>query len=384
MNEDFEQVLIDNDVPTTEAEITDKFRTVLADSGSTIANNSNYSPFWRLISAIATKPFLWLVQLLIKNVMPQFFLKTVGESFIELWGDSYNCPRKQSQFLKGRVVFTRTDTAGAFTVPAGTVVYTDLINNTIYRVFTDIDAVFKGGEVGLIVSVTSESAATAYNLEAGYFSKCDLDGVSVTNPDDWIDQVGADVEEIEAYRARIRNAFNTLSHYHTDGVYKFLISSWVGVQADKIWFQHDAPRGPGTANAYLLFDLNAPAQSYLETINRQISTEGHHGHGDDVIAYNMPEIAHDLITTLYFSDALLDEEKEIKKAAVYNAIYAAFRGNAAYEMTKTAPFSRFSFTNLAGELYDLVDGIEDIEFSLNSIVSELSIPVLSSLSVVEG
>jgi hypothetical protein len=156
------------------------------------------------------------------------------------------------------------------------------------------------------------------------------------------------------------------------------------VQADKIWFQHDAPRGPGTANAYLLFDLNAPAQSYLETINRQISTEGHHGHGDDVIAYNMPETAHDLITTLYFSDALLDEEKEIKKTAVYNAIYAAFRGNAAYEMTKTAPFSRFSFTNLAGELYDLVDGIEDIEFSLNSIVSELSIPVLSSLSVVEG
>jgi uncharacterized phage protein gp47/JayE len=381
---DFEDVLKDNGVPTTEAEITAEFRTVLAESGSTIANDSNYSPFWRLISAIATKPFLWLVQLLIKNVMPQFFLKTVGESFIELWGDSYNCPRKQSQFLKGRVVFTRTDTAGAFTVPAGTIVYTDLINNTVYKVITDVEAVFQDGEAGLIVSVTSEKAATAYNLEAGYFSKCDVDGVSVTNPDDWIDQVGADIEEIEAYRARIRNAFNTLSHYHTDGVYKFLISSWVGVQSDKIWFQHDAPRGPATANAYILFDLNAPAQSYLETINRQISTEGYHGHGDDVVAYNMPETEHDLITTLYFSDTLLSEEKAAKKTEVYNAIYAAFRGNAAYDVTKTAPFSRFSFTTLAGEIYDLVDGIEDIEFNLNSIVSEMSIPVLSSLSVVEG
>jgi uncharacterized phage protein gp47/JayE len=381
---DFEKVLKDNGVPTTEAEITVKFREMLDESGLTIKNNSDYSPFWRFINGAATKPVLWLVQLLIKTVMPQFFLKTVGESFIELWGDSYNCPRKQSQFLKGRVVFTRTDTTGAFTVPAGTVVYTDLINNTIYRVFTDIDAVFKDGEVGLIVSVTSESAATAYNLEAGYFSKCDLDGVSVTNPNDWIDQVGADVEEIEAYRARIRNAFNTLSHYHTDGVYKFLISSWVGVQADKIWFQHDAPRGPGTANAYLLFDLNAPAQSYLETINRQISTEGYHGHGDDVVAYNMPETEHDLITTLYFSDTLLSEEKAAKKIEVYNVIYAAFRGNAAYDVTKTAPFSRFSFTTLAGEIYDLVDGIEDIEFNLSGIVSEMSIPVLSSLSVVEG
>lgn len=381
---DFEDVLKDNGVPTTEVEITAKFRTVLAESGSTIANDSNYSPFWRLISAIATKPFLWIVQLLIKNVMPQFFLKTVGEGFIELWGDSYNCPRKQSQFLKGRVVFTRANTAGAFTVPAGTVVYTDLINNTVYKVITDIDAIFQDGEAGLIVSVTSEKAATAYNLEAGYFSKCDLDDVSVTNPNDWIDQVGADIEEIEAYRARIRNAFNTLSHYHTDGVYKYLISSWVGVQSDKIWFQHDVPRGPGTANAYILFDLNAPAQSYLETINRQISTEGYHGHGDDVVAYNMPETEHDLTVTLYFSDTLLSEEKEAKKTQVYNAIYSAFRGNAAYEITKTAPFSRFSFTNLAGELYDLFDGIDDIEFNLNSIVSDMSIPVLYSLNIEEG
>lgn len=381
---DFERILIDNDVPTTEEAITEKFRSVLADSGSTIANDSNYSPFWRLISAIATKPVLWLVQLLITNIMPQFFLKTVGESFIELWGDSYNCPRKQSQFLKGRVVFTRVNTSGAFTIPAGTVVYTDLINNTVYRVTTDLDATFNDGETGLIVSVTSEKAATAYNLEAGYFSNCDLDGVSVTNPNDWIDQVGADVEEIEAYRARIRNAFNTLSHYHTDGVYKYLISSWVGVQSDKIWFEHDAPRGPGTANAFILFDLNAPAESYLETINRQISTEGHHGHGDDVVAYNMPETEHDLVTTLYFSDTLLDEEKDAKKTIVYNAVYSAFRGNAAYDVTKTEPFSRFSFTNLAGELFDLVDGLEDIEFSLGSIVSEMSIPTLNSLDIVEG
>ncbi|MEO9655901.1 baseplate J/gp47 family protein [Marinomonas sp.] len=381
---DFEQVLIENGVPTTEEAVTEEFRTVLADSGSTIANDSSYSPFWRLISAIATKPVMWLVQLLITNIMPQFFLKTVGESFIELWGDSYNCPRKQSQFLKGRVIFTRENTSGAFTVPAGTVVYTDLINNTVYRVTTDLDATFNDGEAGLIISVTSESAATAYNLEAGYFSNCDLDGVSVTNPNDWIDQVGADIEEIEAYRARIRNAFNTLSHYHTDGVYKYLISSWVGVQSDKIWFEHDAPRGPGTANAYILFDLNAPAESYLETINRQISTEGYHGHGDDVVAYNMPETEHDLITTLYFSDTLLDEEKEAKKVIVYNAIYSAFRGNAAYEVIKTEPFSRFSFTNLAGELFDLVDGLEDIEFSLGSIVSEMSIPTLNSLEIVEG
>ncbi len=381
---DFEKVLSDSGVPTTEAEVTAEFRTLLVDSGSTITNNSEYSPFWRLISAIATKPVVWLVQLLIKHIMPQFFLKTVGEPFIELWGDSYNCPRKQAQFLKGRVVFTRENTEGTLNVPAGTMVYSDLINNVVYRVFTDVDADFQDGETGLIVSVTSETASVAYNLESGYFSNCDIDGLTVSNPNDWIDQPGADLEHIEAYRARIRNAFNTLSHYHTDGVYKYLISSWVGVKESNIWFEHNAPRGPGTANAYILFELDTPSQSYIETINRQISTEGYHGHGDDVVAYTLPETSHDLIATLYFSGALLDEEKEEKKAVVYHAIYAAFRGNASYEMTKTEPYSRFSFTHLAGELFDLVDGLEDIEFSLGSIVSGLSIPRLNSLTVVEG
>lgn len=381
---DFEDVLIESGVPTTEDEITEEFTAALTDSGSTISNNSVYSPFWRVISTIATQPVQWLVEALVNNVMPQFFLSTVDEDYIDLWGDRYNCTRKEAQYLEGRVVFTRTETEGEFTIPAGTTVYTDLINNTVYKLFTDEETIIADGESGAVVNVTSENAATAYNLEAGYFCYCDLEGVSVENPDDWIDQVGADLEDVEDYRLRIRNSFNTLSHYHTDGVYKYLISSWAGVSTDQIWLEHDAPRGPGTANAYILFDLNAPSESYLETINRQLSDEGYHGHGDDIVAYAMPETSHDVTVTLYFSDTLLDVEKETIKNGVYNAIYAAFRGNSAYDMTLTQPYSRFSFSNLAGELFDLFDGLEDVEFDQNSIVSELTIPTLNSITIEEG
>lgn len=381
---DFEQVLIDAGVPTTEDEITTEFTTAVEDSGSTISNSSVYSPFWRIISAIATQPVKWLVDALVSNVMPQFFLSTVSETFIELWGDRYNCTRKEAQYLEGRVVFSRTETEGDFTIPAGTAVYTGLLNNTVYQVFTNEDVTIGDGESGVIVSVTSEYAATAYNLEKGYFSHCDLDGVTVENPEDWIDQIGTDLEDVESYRLRIRNSFNTLSHYHTDGVYKYLISSWAGVKTNQIWLEHDAPRGPGTANAYILFDLNAPAESYLETINRQLSDEGYHGHGDDIVAYSMPETTHDVIVTLYFFDTLLDVEKDTIKTGVYNAIYAAFRGNSAYDMTLTEPYSRFSFSNLAGELFELFDGLEDMEFDLNSIVSELSVPTLNSITIKEG
>lgn len=381
---DFEDVLKDNGVPTTEAEITEKFRESLTESGSKISNDSNYSPFWRLISAIATKPFLWLVQLLIKNVMPQFFLKTVGENFINLWGDSYGVERKQAETLLGRVLFTREETSEELVIPAGTKITTDPINNTVYELITLSDVALKSGDDGAIVAVQAAKAGAAYNLETGYYRHCDIDGLTVTNPADWIDSVGADYEDIEDYRLRIRNAFNTLSHYHTDGVYRFLISRFAGVSTDMIWFRHEAPRGPGTANAYVLFELDAPTNSYIATINRMISSEGYHGHGDDLQVFTMPETTHSISATVYLPSDLLSTEKQAILTGVEQAIQAAFRSNSAYVMTQTLPFSRFSFTRMASEIYRLFPEIESITFDQSDIISEMSIPRLSALVVSEG
>lgn len=381
---DFEKVLKDNGVPTTEAEITERFRESLVESGSKISNDSNYSPFWRLISAIATKPVLGLEQLMIKNIMPQFFLKTVGESFINLWGDSYGVERKKAETLLGRVLFTRVDTSAEFVIPAGTVVRTDAINNNVYELVTRNDVVLKAGDDGAIVAVQAAKAGAAYNLETGYYRHCDIDGLTVTNPVDWIDSVGADYEDIEDYRLRIRNAFNTLSNYHTDGVYRFLISKFAGVSTDMIWFKHEAPRGPGTANAYVLFELDAPANSYIATINRMISGEGYHGQGDDLQVFTMPETMHSITANVYLPSDLLGTEKQAILTGVEQAIQAAFRSNSAYVMTQTLPFSRFSFTRMASEIYRLFPEIESITFDQSDIISEMSIPRLASLTVSEG
>lgn len=381
---DFEQVLIDAGIPTTEDEITAEFTTAVTDSGSTISNSSAYSPFWRIIAAIATKPVLWLVQSLINNVMPQFFLSTVSETLIEEWGDNYNCSRKQAQTLNGHLLFTRTDVSSDLTIPAGTKIYTDSVNNNVYQLFTDEEAVMAEGEDAILLSATAEASGTAYNLEAGYYRNCDLEDVSVVNPENWIDVIGADLEEVESYRTRIRNAFNRVSYFHTDGVYRSLISEWAGVQEDRIWFEHSAPRGPGTANAYVLFELDAPSESYLATINRQLSTEGYHGHGDDIVAYAMPEVPYDLIATVYLPDALLDVEKSVIMTGIEDSIYAAFRGNSAFAMTQTLPYSRFSFTRLAAEIYGSFPDLISIEFNLDDISSTLSIPALNTLEIIEG
>lgn len=382
---EFEKVLKDSGVPATEAAIEAEFKKVVTDSGSRISNDSAYSPFWRIVRQLVVKPTLWLIQeLLIKRVMPQFFLKTVGEGWIELWGDSYGVKRKGAQVLQGRVLFSRSDVSAELEIPVGTGVYTDEINGSVYELVTIEKVMMAAGESAQLVAVKAVAAGSPYNLESGYYRYCDIDGLNVVNPPDWIDVVGVDAEDIEAYRLRIRNAFNTLSHFHTDGVYRALISEFGGVNADSIWFEHEAPRGPGTANAYVLFDLDAPSASYLETINRRIRQDGHHGHGDDLRVFAMPETFQNLTATVYLPATLMEVERDEVLKGVRLAIEAAFRSNSAFVMTRVSPWSRFSFTRLASEIYSNFPDIVSIGFDQDDIVSEMSVPRLSSLIVTEG
>lgn len=386
---EFESLLKDEGVPITEAEISDIFKQTVTDSGSKISNDSAYSPFWRLISAIAVQPVTWLVNALVQNVMPQFFLKTVGEGFIDLWGNNYGVERKQAQKLEGRILFTRADAQGDVDIPLGTVIQTELLNDMVYGLETTSSAVLEADQTSISVAVQALAEGKDYNLETGHYVKCDIEGITVTNPDSWIDVVGDDYEDIEDYRLRIRNAFNSLSHYHTDGVYRYLIAQFAGVSTDMIWFEHEVTRGgdtviPGAADAYVLFELDAPADSYIEIINRMINDEGYHGHGDDLQVFKLPELYVDLRVTVYLPTALLDSERTIILTGVEQAIEAAFRSNSAYVMTQTQPYSRFSFTRLASEVYQNFPEIESIEFDQGDIVTELEVPRLNSLNVQEG
>lgn len=386
---DFENLLKDEGVPITETEISDVFKQTVTDSGSKISNDSAYSPFWRLISAIAVQPVTWLVNALVQNVMPQFFLKTVGEGFIDLWGNNYGVERKQAQKLEGRILFTRADAQGDVDIPLGTVIQTELLNDMVYGLETTSATVLEADQTSISVAVQALAEGKDYNLETGHYVKCDIEGITVTNPDSWIDVVGDDYEDIEDYRLRIRNAFNSLSHYHTDGVYRYLIAQFAGVSTDMIWFEHEVTRGgdtviPGAADAYVLFELDAPADSYIEIINRMINDEGYHGHGDDLQVFKLPELYVDLSVTVYLPTALLDSERTVILTGVEQAIEAAFRSNSAYVMTQTQPYSRFSFTRLASEVYQNFPEIESIEFDQGDIVTELEVPRLNSLNVQEG
>lgn len=124
-----------------------------------------------------------------------------------------------------------------------------------------------------------------------------------------------------------------------------MIAGVAGLSVDRIFFKHDAPRGAGTANAYLLLDSGQASQPFLTAVNDFITTQGHHGHGDDLQCMAMPETQHDLTATVYVVNLtnLTSDEQATLKTGVINLIRCAFRENTDYDVVKTALQSFFLF-----------------------------------------
>lgn len=381
---DFGQILRDANIPTDEAALKAQWKLDVANAGSSINNDNKYSPFWRVVSALITQPALWLIRFLIDVGLPSAFVKTASGAFLDLLADAVNLVRKAAFKTLGEITFTRGNVGQAVTIPVGTIIQTALLNGKVYQLKTTEARSFLPGLSTLRVPVEAAEAGAAFNLAAGYFAILPVpiaNITSVTNEADWLTQPGADEESDDDLRARIRNQFGTASDFHTDSVYRALIANFPGVAVDAIWFEHDAPRGPGTANAFVLFDFAAPVTQYLTDINQFITDEGNHGHGDDLQVYQMPEQEVTLSVDVWHAPFLEASEIALLQANIATFINAAFRENQSYSPTFTKPFSRFSFSKLGQELHREFANISSLDFSLDDIVSELWVPRLTDLSI---
>ncbi|MGZ5000875.1 MAG: baseplate J/gp47 family protein [Methylomonas sp.] len=381
---DYTKILSDSGIPTTQTELETAWSTEVTAQGSTISNDNAYSPFWRVITALITKPVLWLIKFMAETVLPNSFVKSATGIWLELLAWAVNVERKLASLAKGKITFTRADVNVAYTIPAGTVIQTASINGFVYELSTDSATAFLPGQATVAVNCTAAAAGDAYNLATGYYSilKAPIAGItSVTNADGWLTLPGTNDESDDDLRDRVRNQFGTASDFHTDSVYRALISQFPGVAIDAIWFEHNAPRGPGTANAYVLFDFNAPAVQYLADINAYITDQGHHGHGDDLQVYAMPETTHALIVSIWHEPFLTAAQITQLQTGADVFIRSAFRENKAYSPTLTYPHSRFSFSKLGQELHKQFPDIHSVDFNLADIVSALAVPTLSSLTI---
>lgn len=381
---DFLQIIKDAGIPVTADDLKNVFRGFLADSGSRINNDDKMSPFWRFVSVAITEPVLWFINLIALTIMPNAYVKYATGEFLDLLADAVNVERKPATKLTGFITFTRADTNLDIIISVGTMIQTASIFGVIYRLIVTQQTVFSGVELTVLAPVEAYIEGAGFNLSDNYYSVLTnaIPGITaVTNAAGYITTPGTDIESDDELRARVRNQFNTASDYHTDAVYKSMISAFPGVDIDLIWFVHDAPRGPGTANAYILFDFAAAISEYLAAINTYITDDGNHGHGDDLIVYQLPETSVTLAATIYILSFLTGPETDALQADIETFINAAFRENQAFTPTLTLPFSRFSLSKLGKELHEQFPDIQSIDFVQDDIVTELWIPRLTSLTI---
>ncbi|EPO5656611.1 baseplate J/gp47 family protein [Klebsiella oxytoca] len=385
---DYEAILAEQGMPVTEEQVRNEFNEIVKDAGL-ITNTSRMSPFWRLITAIITRPVIWLKNALVETVMRNAWLATAGGVFLDLFAWAVNLERKDASAAEGVIRFAKSDTQREVTVPAGTIIQTERINGKIHQVITTGDRTIAAGVASALLPVVAVEEGAGANLAPGYYRilPVAVDGIaSAQNEEGWLTVPGADIEADDDLRDRTRNQFNLVGQYHIDAVYRGMIAGIAGLTTDRIYFEHDAPRGPGTANVYLLLDAGVASTPFIQTVTNYVMTQGNHGHGDDVLCIAMPETRHDIRATvyLYASSLLNDDEQAELLRNVTNMIRCAFRENSDYQVEKTWPYNRFSMSRLGEEIHQSFADVESVVFSTGDILSDLNVPRLGSLVVVYG
>ncbi|AMQ43656.1 hypothetical protein AMS64_22130 [Aeromonas veronii] len=386
-NVDFMALLAETGIPTTEQAMEAELKKEVEAAGSLITNDSDVSPFWRLVRGVVITPALWLVRtLLAGHVLPNTFAATAEDTYLDLKAWDVDLTRKGDQKTRGVINFVKVNPSEATAIPADIWISTERINGTIYRMKPVQAMVSPAGEAVARVVCEAEFAGAAWNLAPGYYNLLSepVTGILSARNDDkeWITTPGADAESNDALGLRIKNQFSAVGRYHIDAVYRSMLASVAGIRADHIFFEHYAPRGPGTANAYILLEVGTTPASLISKLNDYVTNQGNHGHGDDLQVMAMPETEHSLHLELWPVDNLSEPQRAALVAGVRLLVNAAFRLSADYPtVTRTWPQSRFSLSQLGRELHQAFPEIRSLHFTELDILSGLAIPRLSGLEV---
>lgn len=385
--QEFQQVLENAGVPVTEEAVLTDFNAEVKAQGSYINNDSQFSPFWRLIEAMIVKPYFWLMSFLVTTVFPQSFVRTATGHYLDLWLWSVNLERKEANKAQGIVVFEREESAPEITLPKGFTISTERINGTVYRLLLREETTLQANTALTTVDCIAENVGSSYNLGSGYYQipQTPVPGlIRVYNPDDWLTVPGADKESDVEARERYRSQYTSVSGWFIDDKYKLVMAEFGGVKTDQIYIEHGAPRGPGSANAYILLDSGIPSEPFLDAINKAVVEDGYRGLGDDMVAMALPEKLMDLSFEILPVANLKDSDKAILMNDVEQYIRCVFRENQAYESaTLVWPQSYFSFSTLNQELRNTFAWLESVYTESRDFKTGLEIPRISSLSLTE-
>ena len=383
---DFEKVLAAQGVPVTANAVTALIESDVVAANSIISNNSAMSPFWKLFAACVVTPVLWLIKtLLAKHVLPAMFTATATELYLDLKAWDVGLERKPAVKTQGNVSFTKADINAEVVVKAGTKVLSDNSLGAIYTLLVLVDMQIPIGTKAATILCEAISAGAGHNLASGYYHVLPTpnDGIaSVSNVGDWISRSGANKESDDALALRIRDQFSSVGNYHIDAVYRGAIATFAGMRSDLLYFEHNAPRGPGTANCHVMMDVGETPQSMIDGINNYINAQGYHGHGDDLLVKAMVSSPIDLTVDIWHQHNLSEQDINDLLIAIESRIRAAFRYSDNHKfITRTQPQSEFIFSLLSSELHAQLPQLKSIRWGNDDIISGLDLPRLNSLVI---
>lgn len=168
--------------------------------------------------------------------------------------------------LKGYLTFVKSAPQQAVTIAAGTIVETLPIDGKILAVKTSQTTILAAGVASGLIECEATEPGQGHNLPSGYFNRLitPIEGIAqVSNAPDWIVRPGQAEETDEALALRIRNRYGAAGHYHIDAVYRDVVAQAAGIRVDYMVFEHDAPRGPGTANCYIFMPVGEVPSAVL-------------------------------------------------------------------------------------------------------------------------
>jgi uncharacterized phage protein gp47/JayE len=381
---DFETLLANAGAPTTDAKINAMLEAEVKAANSIISNNSAMSPFWKLYAAVVVTPALWLIKnLLTTHVLPAMFVATATKTYLELKAWEVDVTRKLANNTKGLVTFTKIATGADISINAGTLISTDNTLGKIYQLEVIADTVIPSAALSADVLCIAVEAGSAFNLAAGYYYIIDdIPGIaSAVNNENWITDIGADDETDDELALRVRDKKAAAGNYHIDAVYRASIAEFAGIRSDQLFFEHNAPRGPGTANCYVMVDVGETPQSLIDKINSHINTDGNHGHGDDVQTFAIPSSQHDLECEYWYVQGITQTQVDELEQAIIARIRAAFRESDDYDITRTRPLTTFSFSILSAELHEQLPHLKSIRWITADIENGIDLPIINMLTV---
>ena len=374
-NADFESILSESDIPTTEAELEIKLKEQVVAAGSKVSNDSEMSPFWRWVRAAVIVPTIWLIKTLLAGyVLPNMFIATAERWALELKAWELNVTVKAAVKTQGLITLTKATASDEVTIAKGAIIQTLPIDGVTYQLQVLADTVIAIGDETGKVLVEAMTAGLAYNLPAGYFNilPVELPGVTAAvNEPDWITTSGANEETDEELALRLQNAFTSSGSWHIDDAYRAIIASVAGIRSDNIFFENTGNISPGTANAYIVMEVGETPQSLIDELNAHITEDDHHGHGDVLTCLAIADQSYDVSAEAVLADNMTQEKIDTTLLEIENRIRAAFRETEAFdEMTRAKPKSRFSVSKMASEIHSNMVTVKSIKISIDGVIQE--------------